>query len=59
MGSDTILTKTSLRRYEKTLAFIKSSAPHGKNGWKIIASEKWTSPTGEIGLRTFLRKITP
>lgn len=168
MGSDTILTKTSLRRYEKTLDFIKSSAPqanvildlgienpfskilkdnqyqvyntHGedlddipesvmefqgielvtaleifehllnplsvlkclpcdkliasvplslwfakayksktdkrdrhfhefedwqfdwlleKAGWKIIASEKWTSPTGKIGLRPFLREITP
>jgi len=30
-----------------------------KAGWKVIASEKWTSPTGKIGIRPFLRKITP
>ena len=30
-----------------------------KAGWKVIASEKWTAPTGKIGIRPFLRKITP
>jgi hypothetical protein len=30
-----------------------------KAGWKVVASEKWTSPTGKIGIRPFLRKITP
>lgn len=30
-----------------------------KSGWNIIAREKWTSPTGKIGFRPFLRKITP
>ena len=30
-----------------------------KAGWKIIATEKWTSPSKKIGLRPFLRKITP
>lgn len=30
-----------------------------KAGWKVIDSEKWTSPTGQIGIRPFLRKFTP
>ncbi len=30
-----------------------------KAGWKIIAKEKWTAPTGKIGIRPLLRKITP
>ena len=30
-----------------------------KAGWEVKASEKWTSPTGKIGIRPFLRKITP
>lgn len=30
-----------------------------KSGWKVIASEKWTAPTGKLGIRPFLRKITP
>ncbi len=30
-----------------------------KAGWKVIDSEKWTSPTGKIGIRPFFRKITP
>lgn len=30
-----------------------------KAGWKVLASEKWTAPTGQIGIRPFLRKITP
>lgn len=30
-----------------------------KAGWQVKASEKWKSPTGKIGIRPFLRKITP
>jgi hypothetical protein len=30
-----------------------------KSGWEVKASEKWTSPTGQIGIRPFLRKFTP
>ena len=30
-----------------------------KSGWEVKASEKWTSPTGQIGIRTILRKFTP
>ncbi len=30
-----------------------------KSGWKVMDSEKWTSPTGQLGIRPFLRKITP
>lgn len=30
-----------------------------KSGWKVKASEKWTSPTRQFGIRPFLRKITP
>ncbi|NRA91317.1 MAG: methyltransferase [Psychroserpens sp.] len=30
-----------------------------KTGWKIIASEKWTSPTKKIGFRPILRWFTP
>jgi hypothetical protein len=30
-----------------------------KSGWKVIDSEKWTSPTGQIGIRPILRKFTP
>lgn len=30
-----------------------------KAGWKIIASEKWTSPSKKLGIRPFLRRITP
>ncbi len=30
-----------------------------KSGWRVIDSEKWTSPSGQIGIRPFLRKITP
>ena len=30
-----------------------------KTGWKIIASEKWTSPINKIGFRPILRKYTP
>ena len=30
-----------------------------KSGWKVIASEKWTSATGQIGIRPLLRTITP
>jgi hypothetical protein len=30
-----------------------------KSGWKVIASEKWTAPTRQFGIRPFLRKITP
>lgn len=30
-----------------------------KAGWEVKASEKWTSPTGKLGIRPFLRKITP
>ncbi len=30
-----------------------------KAGWKIEKAVKWTAPTGQIGFRPFLRKITP
>jgi len=30
-----------------------------KAGWKIVAREKWTSPTSKVGFRPLLRKITP
>lgn len=30
-----------------------------KSGWEVKASEKWTSPTGQIGIRPILRKFTP
>ncbi|MBS7333733.1 class I SAM-dependent methyltransferase [Faecalibacter bovis] len=30
-----------------------------KAGWKIIHRHKWTHPTNKIGIRPFLRKITP
>ena len=30
-----------------------------KSGWKIIHREKWKAPTNKIGIRPFLRKITP
>jgi len=30
-----------------------------KSGWKIVRSEKWTSPTGVVGIRPLLRHITP
>jgi hypothetical protein len=30
-----------------------------KAGWKIIRSEKWTSPTGWLGVRPLLRRFTP
>lgn len=30
-----------------------------KSGWKIIDSEKWTSPIKKIGFRPILRKFTP
>lgn len=30
-----------------------------KSGWKIVRSEKWTSPTGILGVRPLLRYITP
>lgn len=30
-----------------------------KSGWKILHREKWTSPSSKIGIRPFLRKITP
>lgn len=30
-----------------------------KAGWQVKASEKWKSPSGKIGFRPFLRKITP
>ena len=30
-----------------------------KSGWKIIATEKWTSPVNQIGIRPILRKFTP
>lgn len=30
-----------------------------KSGWKIISSEKWNGNTDKIGIRPFLRKITP
>jgi len=30
-----------------------------KSGWQIKVTEKWTSPTTKIGIRPFLRKVTP
>ena len=30
-----------------------------KSGWKIIHSEKWKAPSKKIGIRPFLRKVTP
>lgn len=30
-----------------------------KSGWKIEATEKWTSPINKIGFRPILRKYTP
>ncbi|HCC70983.1 MAG TPA: methyltransferase [Bacteroidales bacterium] len=30
-----------------------------KAGWKIIESEKWTSPSSEIGIRPILRNFYP
>ncbi len=30
-----------------------------KSGWEIVRSEKWTSPTGVLGVRPLLRYITP
>ena len=30
-----------------------------KAGWRIITSEKWTSPSSKIGFKPFLRRITP
>ncbi len=30
-----------------------------KSGWEIKTTEKWTSPTGQIGFRPILRKYTP
>ena len=30
-----------------------------KSGWKIIHREKWKSPTKKIGVRPFLRNMTP
>lgn len=30
-----------------------------KSGWKILKTEKWTSPTKNIGFRPLLRKFTP
>jgi hypothetical protein len=30
-----------------------------KSGWKIIHREKWKAPSNKIGIRPFLRKITP
>lgn len=30
-----------------------------KSGWKIISSEKWTSPSNKIGIRPVLRYIYP
>ena len=30
-----------------------------KSGWKIIHTEKWTSPINKFGIRPFLRRITP
>lgn len=30
-----------------------------KSGWEIIRTEKWTSPTGVLGVRPLLRHITP
>ena len=30
-----------------------------KSGWKIIHREKWKSPSNKLGIRPFLRTITP
>jgi hypothetical protein len=30
-----------------------------KAGWKIVRREKWTSPTGWLGVRPLLRRFTP
>jgi hypothetical protein len=30
-----------------------------KAGWKIVRREKWTSPTGLLGVRPILRRFTP
>ena len=30
-----------------------------KTGWEIKFRKKWTNPTNKIGIRPFLRKITP
>ncbi len=30
-----------------------------KTGWKIMTKEKWTSPTGQFGIRPLLRRFTP
>jgi hypothetical protein len=30
-----------------------------KAGWSIVRTEKWTSPTGIIGVRPLLRRFTP
>ena len=30
-----------------------------KSGWKILKSEKWTSPINKIGFRPILRKFVP
>ena len=30
-----------------------------KSGWKVVKSEKWTSPINKIGFRPILRKYTP
>ncbi len=30
-----------------------------KAGWKVMASEKWTAPISQIGIRPLLRKFTP
>ena len=30
-----------------------------KSGWKIITREKWTNPIKKIGIRPFLRLLTP
>lgn len=30
-----------------------------KSGWKILDSEKWTSPVSKLGIRPILRKFTP
>lgn len=30
-----------------------------KSGWKVISSEKWTSPSDKIGIRPILRRFYP
>jgi len=30
-----------------------------KSGWEIKFRKKWTNPSGKIGIRPFLRRITP